>query len=400
MRSTLVYVEDIMDISDFENIAAELLQKLKAKNFLLDKNSLGILFCDIDLATDQFASLIANGLNFPVIGASALANLTNGGYQKDSVSLLVLTADDASFVPAISEKFSRETFRQQIEDTYKQALSKLGDEEPKAIFLLSPLVSDKHMHTDFAETLSEVSGGLPVFGGVASDYMDFANFQIIYEGKTYNDRLVIMLMSGNVRPVSTANDKPSAVGKFARVTETDGTILKKVDDMNFVEYCHSLGITKNLPFVLTFYVIRSKYYDEQGRAYYINRTVQELLEEEGWARTSAAFPVGTEISLCTVSRNDITESCASGFTKLLEKMKANEADAYKYSTIFAFTCVLRHMIMAHESFKEGEITSAMRPEDINLSGFYTLGEFGPVEFEDAQGADSRFLNCALVFCAV
>ena len=401
MRSTVICIDKIKDVSDVVGISQELLQKLQDENFQLAQNTVGILFCDIDLANDEFAGLISSQLPFPVIGSSSLAILTGDGYHRDSASLMVLTADDVWFAPVISDEFDRHDFRPRIEDAYNVAKAALP-EQPKTVFMLSPFVTDSHMQTDFAAILSEISGGLPIFGGVASDYLEMKGYQVMFDGKTYNDRLVLLLMAGNVRPVSTANDNISTVGRMARVDDSEGNLLKKVEGMSFVEYCNSLGMNINLNLISalsTLYVLRSKYYDEQGRSYCVNRMMQDLVKEEGWARTSAPLPVGTEISLCTVSRADITDSCSSGFNKLLEKMKENEKDGYKYSTVLTFTCMLRHIIMAHESFKEGEIIKKSIPEGINLAGFYTYGEFGPVEFAEG-GADSRFLNGAIVFCAL
>ncbi len=398
IRSATAHTDNIDSAEDLAQVAKDLAREIK-KKLPLAQNSCGVLFCDIDFVEPDFVNALAEEFPFPIIGASSLATITASGYHNFSAQLTVLTSDDCNFSTVATNPLTAENYREEVSSSFYQAQEKLGDFPAKAIFLFSPLIPLTFEQSEFAPLLSELSGGLPVFGGAASDYMDFTHYKTIYNDQIYSDRLVILLAGGDIRPVFSVNDQPSVTGAFGKVTQAEGCIIKTVDGQPFTEYCRSSGFKKNLDIIARLYIIRAKYFDADGRSYYINRTVQSIDEETGSALCSAPIPDGAEISLCVVTRSDIAATAQNGIDDLNRQIAENQTDGYQYSTIFAFSCALRHMILAHDAPREGQIIKDSLISGIEVTGFYTLGEFAPVFFLE-NGEKSRFLNCTLVLCAI
>jgi hypothetical protein len=397
MHSAAACAGHIEDISDFKAIVDGLEREIRGK-MSPGGHSAGVLFCDSDILLPEFAGELAGRFDFPIIGASALAHLSPGGPLSDTAQLLAMGGDGCAFSAALTEPLDAGEYEGQIAKAFAEAEAGLAGAEPKLVFLFSPFIVNKNMPRDFAAVLGEVSGALPVVGGIASDYMEFEKVKVVFGGKIYDDRLAILVAGGDIRPVFAVCDPDFAVGKFARVTETDGNILKRLDGKGtFLDYCSLLGMSGDVAVNASFHVIRGRYV-ENGRPCDVIRTVRRVFPDTGFAEVSAELPVGEEISLCAISLKGVFDSCSEGMGRLVAAMRENEADGYKYSCVFAFSCVLRRIIIGLSS-RENEIILGALPEGVDLSGFYTLGEFGPVEFEGGLAGGLLF-NCALVFCAL
>ncbi len=397
MRSALVYTDSIENTASYKEIALNMAGELREK-LELGKNSCGILFCDTDFLPGDFVETISAQFDFPIVGGTAMATFTTNGYHNYSAQLLVMTGDDCTFSTAITEDINSENYRQEITQAFNAAKEGLHSEDGKCLFVLSTF--DASQTADFAPFLSDLSGGLPVFGGLVSDYMEFDKYRLIYNGAAFSQRAILIMVGGNVRPIYSLFNKQSVVGKMLPVTKSDGHMIQEVNGKTFFQYFQDIGFDKNaLEQVAGFYIIRARYKDEQGRTYQVNRAVEKIDPVTGWAHCFAPVPVGTDIAYVAVTRKDIEHTCAQGISHLIDQIKVNQTDDYKYSTVFAASCTFRHIILAHSHTSEGDIIRNFLPEGLELTGFYTFGEFAPIKFADG-GEKSRLLNCTIAFFAM
>ena len=104
MQSIALYTDEI---DDLEAVAQEFHDKISAKLPLL-KNSCGIIFCDIEADELELTEQLRKYYDFPIVGATAVALLTNNeGYQNTGINFLVLTADDCTFSVGITDEINQ-----------------------------------------------------------------------------------------------------------------------------------------------------------------------------------------------------------------------------------------------------------------------------------------------------
>jgi hypothetical protein len=88
-------------------------------------------------------------------------------------------------------------------------------------------------------------------------------------------------------------------------------------------------------------------------------------------------PQGSVISIGILQKGDIKISAQNGLEDLLNKMKLNEDEGYRYSAVFAVSCVARYYVMAGDNGLEAETLRDGLSRNISLSGFYSFGEICP-----------------------
>jgi hypothetical protein len=80
-------------------------------------------------------------------------------------------------------------------------------------------------------------------------------------------------------------------------------------------------------------------------------------------------------------------------------MKQNEAEGYKYSTIFAVSCVARYYVMAAKNTIEADVLRNNFSSGISLSGFYSFGEICPTSVNSGKALNAAH-NESLVLLAI
>jgi hypothetical protein len=96
---------------------------------------------------------------------------------------------------------------------------------------------------------------------------------------------------------------------------------------------------------------------------------------------------------------DIEMSTQNSTQDLLTVMRQNEADGYKYSTIFAVSCVARYYVMTGKNALEADILKANFPSDLSLCGYYSFGEICPTSVRSGKGLNAAH-NESLVLLAM
>ena len=80
-------------------------------------------------------------------------------------------------------------------------------------------------------------------------------------------------------------------------------------------------------------------------------------------------------------------------------MKQNESEGYKYSMIFAVSCVGRYYVMASKNTLEVEALRGEFPKELSMSGFYSFGELCPTSIREWHAINAAH-NESLVLLAI
>jgi hypothetical protein len=400
MRS-IVAVTNEMD--DAEKAARELLQQVQAKG-PLDKNGCAFVYCDVEMDHEPFIAALQEKLPFGLVGCTSIATFdTENGAQILSAVLVVFTADDAEFSVAFTDALTAENLHRELETAYKNAASAVDG--GKLLFLVPPFLDIAPLD-EYVETLSALSGDIPIFGGLPSSNIADGDILMYANGRAYPDRAAIVLAGGNIRPLFTVQNVLSAFSEQKRpITKAEKNVVYRVGDMTFLEYLKSVGLSADELIAqgdLASYVSTPLkvhlYKNDNNDGIPVVRTIQDLNPSDGSGRLFGAVSEKSTLSIATMNRQDIQDSCKMAIDDILQKIGESDGD-YVYTTLFCISCGGRYMVMADDKDIEGDILVQNLPGNLTLSGFYAYGEICPTAVRGGK-AVNRIHNESIVICAL
>ena len=128
MKSLQAFTEEI----DFLDDAAEELSSQIDRNQLL-KNTCSFIFCGHEVNVDELTENLKNKFDFPFFGCTGIGMLSSNGFSQETITMLVLTADDCEFELGMTDEINTPDDLYKIKDKYNEISSKLS--ERKRLFL-------------------------------------------------------------------------------------------------------------------------------------------------------------------------------------------------------------------------------------------------------------------------
>lgn len=362
------------------------------------------MYCDADVEVAELGELLHEKLGMDVVGLTTTATVERyAGYNDMGILLIVLTADDVDFSAVSTGELQKDSFPDAICSAYKEARAALS-EDPRFILMLSPYVEDITSE-NYVELLEQASGGVPIFGGVATDHYDLQYQKTFFNGEEYTRGLVFVLLSGNVQPAFAMEHHFGAkVERKGIITKSNDNLVQEVDGMNFKEFVASMvpvpdDDTVIYQFQSTPFVMELPDYEEDEQP--VVRALCAIDHETGTGGFLSKMPEGSALYLNVLERDHLSLSCKGALSALAQKM--NENKEYQYSMIFVSTCNARHLLMGDAKNLESDIISeAFRdlPPEVNVAGFYGFGEMCPTGIRDDGTAKNRFHNISFAVCAI
>ena len=184
-------------------------------------------------------------------------------------------------------------------------------------------------------------------------------------------------------------------------------MVYKVGDDSFVEFLRRFGLDveklanpdeKTISFT-TYPLLIENTEGENPDGIPVVRTLHGVDLEEGTGTAIGEVPEGGIISVGILQPKDIEKSSQDSIRDLTEKMAAGEAEGYKYSTVFAVSCVGRYYVMANKNTLETDILRHELPQGLSMSGYYSFGEICPTSVRSGKAANAAH-NESLVLLAL
>jgi hypothetical protein len=404
LQSTVAITSKLDDVeAGTTELAEATLSKLKLRS-----NSFALLLCDSDVDHAVFASKLHRKLGIPIVGFSTTAMISGkDGLIDTSAILTTITSDDVFFSVAVSEPLTPDNVRAQVELTYKKALESLkGD--PALVLSFAPYILGIMLDI-YPRELDRVSGGLPVFGGLPAHDEVHGNTAIYCGDTAAGDRLAVLLASGEIKPVlSVKNHIGTLISGLKRtVTSAKDNVVHRVGNETFVEFLAEFGLDpskladpneKTTSFT-TYPLLIERTDVPNPDGVPVVRTLHGVDLNSGSGTAIGEVPQDATLSIGVLEADDIETSARNSTKDLLEKMGQNEADGYKYSTVFAVSCVARYYVMAEKNTLEANVLKDDLSSDLSLSGFYSFGEICPTSVSSGKALNAAH-NESLVLLAI
>ncbi|MDR1586466.1 MAG: FIST C-terminal domain-containing protein [Treponema sp.] len=387
-----------MQVDDIDAAVDELLAGI-GTDFPLGSSSAGILLCYSDMEIAALAKALKAKAGFDIIGCSCIANMDRDkGFHSMAITLTVLTADDCVFSAQLSEKVSPGAVYNEVKNAYDKVRVRLGG-APGLIVAIPPYILEIMLDA-YTMAFNEAAPGIPIVGGLPS-FNSTGDFNVtIFNDKIYEDCLVMLAIKGNISPVfSVQNVVGTDVERKRKVTKAKGNVVYTVGNQSFTDYLHDSGLpveqlvhgNNTITFVSNPILLES---GDGGFSF--ARTLHEINPENGSGTAIGMIPEGAILSICSLEREQIQKGAVAGMRALREKMKAREKEGGAYSTVLAFSCIGRNLLMLPNNDAEVRQLLTEFPGGLTLSGFYGYGEIGP---QGLTREENFAHNESLILCA-
>ena len=377
------------EVDDVKAAVEEIKSQLGPESGLL-KNSIGIIACHYEFVLSGILKGVCDALPFDIVGTISSGQSIADDHGLLLLTLMVITGDDVEFDKVLTPSLMTEPGRV-ITESYKSAINgraAVRTTKPALILAFAPFIL-QNSGDEYVNVISEASGGVPCFGTIAiDDSLDFSNCYMLADGEHHRDKMVMVLLYGNVNPrfyiANISEDK--ILEKSAVVTKSAGPVLMEVNERPVIEYFEDLGLVKasetqyamsSLPFLLD-------YNDGTPKV----SKIFVMLSPEKHAICAGAMPEGSTLYMATMDKDDVLHTTGEAVDLLLK-------DIQNRSGLLIYSCIGRSMALGVEQF--GEMEMVKRRIGSGLPFMMTLsgGEICPTLVSGGK-AINRFHNNAFI----
>jgi hypothetical protein len=368
-----VFSVSTKEIDDIDDALSELEAGIN-KNGLL-KNSAAVITCHADYLEEGVVAAISGRFLFPVLGITVKTSANMDELSEFMLTLTVFTSDSAEFSAALTDLVTPDS----AEDIKRTYLSAANGRKPALalIFggLLTPVSGDFYINA-----LSDVAADVPIFGALSVDHSaDYSKSRVLFCGQGYADKTAMLLMFGEeVKPKFFLGTLPVNIinREKARVTSSDGSLLKTINDITARDYFASVGVAKNADGTLVGLNMCTLSVDlGDGTPPFVRAIFSTT--PEGAVVCGGDIPIGAKISIAYIEKADIIES-----DKDLNKAELqNVADS---QFLIVFSCIGRYFILGYDSDAEMQFFKNAEPKALPFAMSYCGGEICPVFSKDGK----------------
>jgi hypothetical protein len=371
------------EIDDIETSAAEILGRLTPGGRLL-RHSVGILTFHPEFLESGAVRAVSKALPFVTAGGTTSASGVPGERGDLMLTAAVLTSDDVEF--RAGAVLLGDDPRAAIQGLYAELVPRSA-EKPSLLLTIAP-VREGIGGDDFIEALDAVSGGIPLFGGLAATPQpDLRNAAVCMNGEHQTDLFTLIAVFGAIRPefYHTAVPDDRVIQQNAVITRSEKYLIQSIDGLTALDYLESVGLAENgdvsgiasIPFVLT---------TSDGAR--LVRSIHRATKE-GHLVAFGAVPQGARVGFADCDAECVLHSARESIGRVLAASGGRNA--------LIVTCDARRWILgmrpAAEMQEIGNCLDHVFPYLIN----HARGEFCPVRERGGRLVNS-FQNFSMIAC--
>lgn len=386
MRSYQAFSNEIDNL----DLAVEQLAK-QVETFDLSPNSGGILFCGSEVNTSELCKKLWGRFHLPFIGTTCLGQFTSNGYAEAAICLNLFTGDDISFSGGMSGDLTSDNMAEELKEAY-HVLKKDMNQQETAIVLYIPWLQGV-VYDDILDTLSEVSGGVPIFGGVCSDEWEFDNCHAMCSMGSFTNRASMLLVGGNFKPtfLTSYSINWSSEGTVT-ATKASGTTVYEFDGQPALDYLTSVGLRFDSSDVFLNSLANPmifQYTTAEGTQLRTLRNLNTVNFEDGSVTFAGRVVEGSQMTMVLTSMITIKQSINYSSNKLYAEMKKNKD--YPYTGILVSSCTGRYCLTVADKNIENSSLKELADKGLVIAGGYLNGEFCPT-YDEKTGKYITLLN--------
>lgn len=371
--------------------------------------TVGFLYCDSQVDYVGVVEKLSALVSFPIVGGTTMGlpfdNTPHDSADDMSAMLLVIEREGMRVSVQASEKLNHAQHTEQMNALYAKTCEELG-EEPKIAMLFLPLLPGIPL-SDFMDDIFVCAGDIPVFGGTSTNDLISTQAAVFHNGESLHDKLVLVLIGGNVRPVCASSCQVTPMVEYApTVSQVEGNEVLRVDSSSFCDYMRDIGLNPEdrvsgvdalMQYGPTPVLVDT---GEAGKTDVPEiRCISYTDLERGSGMFSAAVAEGAKIYMSILRQQDVIDSARECLSKLEERMTPARQEGYEYTAFFCVTCVARYFVQVGGSNKEKEFLMDNIPAGCHPTGLYAFCEIGPVYSAKDGFLQNRSHSGSITMCA-
>ncbi|WP_434683907.1 FIST signal transduction protein [Pseudanabaena minima] len=337
----------------------------------------GLLFAAIDF--DHASILQQINQTFPnlqLVGCTTDGEMSSiMGFQQDSLILTLFCSDTVEIFAGVGHHTEKDA----ITAAY-QAVQQATDKNhaPTKLCITVPASYTSRGSTTSGEQIlkgleSALGGNVPIVGGTAGDQFRFKQTYQFFGTEVFTDALPILLFSGDLYISHGVGCGWQPMGYKSTVTKAQDTVLYEVNGQSALEFYQKYLGDRQPTAEHPLYV----YEGDSDRCYLRVPNTYDL--EAGSINFLGNIPQGATVQLAEISRDQVIEASASSFKMALADYPGSEPEA-----VLIFSCCCRRWLLGTRAKEEYDLVKNSLPKMMPIAGFYTYGEFAPLQ---AQGCN-------------
>ncbi|MBD2209890.1 FIST C-terminal domain-containing protein [Nostoc linckia FACHB-104] len=332
----------------------------------------GILFAAIDF--DH--ALIVKEINqvFPEI--ELIGCTTDGeassvlGFQQDSLTLMLLYSDNVEIHAGVGYG-AKDNPLEAAKQAVQQATEKSTNSAKLCITVPASYIEDGS--TTNGELILQglklaLGAEMPILGGTAGDQFRFTKTYQFFRNEVLTDALPVLIFSGDIKFSYGIGCGWEPIGRKSIVTKSQETILYEIEGITALAYYERyLGDrppTAEHPLAV---------YEGDSDRYYM-RVPNTYDVETGSINFLGNVPEQAIVQVTDISRDDVIAASETSFKNALANYPGTQPEA-----VLIFSCCCRRWLLGTRAKEEYQLVKNALREEVPICGFYTYGEFAPLE---------------------
>lgn len=351
---------------DSEMAIAEVLEKCLADLRNAPQPKAGLLFAAYDFDHAQILKEIkAQFPNIALIGSTSYGEISSvGGFEQDSVILLLLCSDTIDIQAGVGHNVSQDpAFAAQ--QAIAQATGTIAQAPQLCITTPESLTISC---VAILEGLQFALGkSFPIVGGFAAEPWTFKTTYQFFGTEVLTDAVPVLLLFGDVRYSTGVACGWEPIGKPAQITKVEVNVVYEIDGepaLDFLE--HALGgrtPSAEYPFAV---------FESESELFYL-RGCTGYDRELGTISALADIPLNSTVQVARANRQAILDATQISIQKAIDSYPGE-----KPAIALFFSCCCRQQILGTYTRKEFSFGQNALGHDMPIAGFYTYGEIAPL----------------------
>jgi hypothetical protein len=291
------------------------------------------------------------------------------GFQQDSLILMLFCSDDVGIRIGVGHDVSKNPILA-AQQAVNQA-SQNSDEPKLCILLPASYITDGSTTNGelILQGLKQALGeNVPIIGGTAGDQYRFKNTYQFFRQEVLNDALPVLIFSGDILFSHGIGCGWQPLGSASVITKSEGTVLYEVDGKSALEFYQDY-LGDRLPTAENPLAV----FEGDSDSYYM-RVPTTCDRVNGSINFLGNVPEQSMIKITDINRDEVVAASKNSFQVALDNYPGTEPEA-----VLIFSCCCRRWLLGTRAKQEYELVRSIVPSTIPIAGFYTYGEFAPLE---------------------
>ncbi|MDR1740490.1 MAG: FIST C-terminal domain-containing protein [Synergistaceae bacterium] len=348
-----VFTQDINCADDAVSETLEKLDAARADEKFTMENSLGVLHCHPECAENgTVKALCERGaekglMPFDVVGCVSHKVGAPGMDSSDGLVLSVLTG--AVFATAVSRPAETGGMKHAMNELHVNVMSEFTrrtapEAKPEMFTTFMPFSDTFDIYAAITEmdNVTRIANGVPMFGAVSfSGETNEGKSFTIRNGQVYPSSVVVAALGGvNPRWLSASIPDKNVVNIDAKVTEMDGSVLKKVNGVPIEDFLVAASIIeKDSVDALKYWPLTF----DQPDGTRITRSCVGY-DDKGGMILSTPVKLGSSVNIASMTPTDVNETARATLNGIME--------ADPRSGVLIYSCTARMWQLAFDGDAE------------------------------------------------